>query len=139
MVLMVLFSTAVIKAWHGLFQSYLSSSDPSYVFAVQIGFSALLCSSAILTLESISPISILSQWWQQHVTKIACSVVFLNYYYYIYFFCFASQEYISLRDSFSFCFVFLFLKLGTCEHVSHCSSQYADTMYLLSFRLSQCQ
>lgn len=66
---MVLFSTAVIIAWHGLFQSYRSSSDPSYVFAVQIGFSTLLCSSAILTLESISPSSILSNWWQQHGTQ----------------------------------------------------------------------
>lgn len=137
---MVLYWTAVMITWHGLSLSSISSSDPSSVFAVQFGFSALLCSSAILTLDLISPILISSHWWQQHVTQshvvVCCflSLFFLKHNYYTSLFCFASQEYVL----FSLFFFFSFLKMGTCEHLSLCSSLYADTMYLLSFRLSRC-
>lgn len=121
--------------WPSSVQSYLSSSDPPYVPAVQVGFSALLCSSAILTLESSSPIFILSQWWQQHVTQSHVVMFFFSFYY-VCFFSFASQEYFSFSVFFFFlCFC---LTMGTCEHFLFCLSLYADTMYLMSLRLSQC-
>lgn len=62
-----------------------------HVFAVQFGFSALLCSSALLTLWSICPVSILSQGWPQHVTQ-SHVVMFWFVLDYVCFFCFASQE-----------------------------------------------
>lgn len=116
MVLRVSFSTAVTIAWPGLIQSYLSSSDPTCVFAVQFGFSALLCSSAILTLESISPVSMIE--------------MFLIFYF-VFFLIISVAFVLHLRNIFhleTFFFFFWFvgwfsvLKTGTCEHFPLCKS-----------------
>lgn len=107
---MVLFTTAVMIAGCGPVQFCLSSSDPSYVFAVQFGFSAPLSSSAILTLESISPISILSQRWQQHVTQsLLVMILSLFLFFSLYLFLFLHLRNIFHSEIFFFSFFSLFI------------------------------
>lgn len=77
----------------------------------------LHCTSLFLcnidTQHQISPMSILSRWWQRHVTQIACGDVFFFGDLFLFSF-FASQEYISFRDFlFLFCFCVLVLKKKT--------------------------
>lgn len=128
------FSTVVLVTWHGLFLSHLPSSGSSDVFAVQYGFSALLYHSAIVTQESISPISLLSHRWQ-HVTQ-SHVVMFLFYYYYICFFCFASQEYISFRFC-SFVCLFPVLKWGLVSTFHSASPCVLTPCIFWVLRLSQ--
>lgn len=70
----------------------------------------------------------------KHVTQ---SRVKIWFYYISFSFLLHLRKIFHLERLFLSLFVFC-LKMGTCEHWSLCSSLNADTMYLLSLRLSQC-